>query len=141
MLLLESWVFIHGTLTALIQPGIGWQIFSYGFMVIFLVNQIYQTKISQNRIAMALIYSAFFVWAYWGLNKEMAYYRAILIPITEYLFVYLILWAGQLTCYLGDKIPKFKVSIVLSTSICVSIGLTVGLALILAGNLKVYNDY
>ncbi|KAF1801729.1 hypothetical protein FB192DRAFT_1421932 [Mucor lusitanicus] len=83
VLFLETWVFIHGTLTALIQPGIGWQIFSYGFMVMFLVNQIFQTKLSQNRLLMSAIYTAFFIWAYWGFRKDKAYYRATFIPVSE----------------------------------------------------------
>ncbi|KAG2232689.1 hypothetical protein BDF21DRAFT_418150, partial [Thamnidium elegans] len=142
ILLLESWVFIHGSLTALIQPGIGWQIFSYGFMIMFLVNQVFQTKASQNRLLMSTIYCVFSIWAYWGLNKDKVYYRATFIPIAEFLCVYFILFVGKVGCLITDRIPsKFKAAFVLSTSICVTVILTFSLAMILAGNIKVYNDY
>ncbi|KAI8361730.1 hypothetical protein BD560DRAFT_318508, partial [Blakeslea trispora] len=81
VLLLEVWVFIHGTLTAIIQPGIGWQIFSYGFMSMFLVNQIFQTKLAENRLLLTASYILFGCWAYWGFREDKAYYRATFIPV------------------------------------------------------------
>lgn len=141
VLLLETWVFIHGTLTALIQPGIGWQIFSYGFMIMFLVNQIFQTRLSQNRLLMSVIYTAFFIWAYWGFRKDKAYYRATFIPISEYLCVYFALGVGKLTDHAVRKLPSLKRSIAIFSALSATITLTVGLAMTLAGNLKVYNDY
>ncbi|CAO3656144.1 unnamed protein product [Mucor fragilis] len=141
VLFLETWVFIHGTLTALIQPGIGWQIFSYGFMIMFLVNQIFQTRLSQNRLLMSVIYTAFFIWAYWGFRKDKAYYRATFIPISEYLCVYFALGVGKLTEFAVKQLPSFKKPIVITSAVGATVGLTVGLAMTLAGNLTVYNDY
>lgn len=108
----------------------------------FLVNQVFQTKASQNRVLMSVVYCAFSIWAYWGLNKDKVYYRATFIPIAEYLCVYFVLFVGKAGCLITDRIPsKFKAAFILSTSVCVTITLTVSLAMILAGNIKVYNDY
>jgi hypothetical protein len=142
ILLLETWVFIHGTLTALIQPGIGWQIFSYGFMIMFLTNQIFQTKIGNNNYVIILLYLLFSYSAYLGFNKDKAYYRATFIPIAEYLCVLFVLGIGNLTVKISNKLPlTIKKLFIVFMFITVSILLTVGLALILAGNLRVYNDY
>jgi hypothetical protein len=140
VLLLETWVFLHGSLIALIQPGIGWQIFSYGFMIIFLVNQIFQTRASENKMLMSTIYVIFSIWAYWGLNKDKVYYRATFIPIAEYACVYFALFIGKLTCLIADRL-RYKRLFVLSVYVCVTIILIISLAMILAGNIKVYNDY
>ncbi|CAO3630444.1 unnamed protein product [Mucor hiemalis] len=144
ILLLETWVFIHGSLTALIQPGIGWQIFSYGFMIMFLINQIFQTKIGQNRYVVAVLYGLFSAWAYWGFKKDKAYYRATFIPIAEYLCVLFVLCVGNLTVIVSQRLIQqvtLKRLFVIVVYFGVTILLTIGLALILAGNLKVYNDY
>ncbi|KAG2203367.1 hypothetical protein INT47_010065 [Mucor saturninus] len=141
VLLLETWVFIHGTLTAIIQPGIGWQIFSYGFMILFLVNQIFQTRASENKALMGLMYVLFCAWAYWGLNKDKVYYRATFIPIAEYACVYVVLLIGKVTCSVVDRLRNYKQLFVMAVYVCVTIMLSIGLAMILAGNLQVYNDY
>ncbi|KAI7890540.1 uncharacterized protein EV154DRAFT_421958 [Mucor mucedo] len=141
VLLLETWVFIHGTLTAIIQPGIGWQIFSYGFMILFLVNQIFQTRASENKALMGLMYVLFCAWAYWGLNKDKVYYRATFIPIAEYACVYVVLLIGKVTCSVVDRLRNYKQLFVMTVYVCVTIMLSIGLAMILAGNLQVYNDY
>lgn len=143
VLLLETWVFIHGTLTALIQPGIGWQIFSYGFMAIFLVNQIFQLKISQSKLFITILYSLYTLTMWLGLKKDKAYYRATFIPISEYICVYIALTIGNITKYLVKKVQPLalKSFIVVFAYLFVSAGLTVGLALVLAGNLRVYDDY
>ncbi|KAI8640649.1 hypothetical protein BD408DRAFT_419421 [Parasitella parasitica] len=141
VLFLETWVFIHGTLTALIQPGVGWQIFSYGFMIMFLVNQIFQTRASQSKLLMSVIYAVFFAWIYWGFREDKAYYRATFIPISEYLCVYFALGVGKLTDYAVQRLPSLKRPIVMTSALGVTIALTIGLALTLAGNLKVYDDY
>lgn len=141
MLLLETWVFLHGTLTAIIQPGTGWQIFSYGFMIMFLVNQIFQTRASQNKTLMGLVYVLFCAWAYWGLNKEKVYYRATFIPIAEYACVYVALSIGKMTCLIADRLRCYKKLFVISVYVCVTVLLTIGLATILAGNITIYNDY
>lgn len=142
ILLLETWVFIHGTLTALIQPGIGWQIFSYGFMIMFLTNQIFQTRIGNNNYIMTVLYVLFSYAAYLGFNKDKAYYRATFIPIAEYLCVLFVLGIGNFTVIVSQRLPTLvKKVFIVTISISVSILLTVGLALILAGNLRVYNDY
>ncbi|RCH90840.1 hypothetical protein CU098_009419, partial [Rhizopus stolonifer] len=138
VLLLETWVFIHGTLTALIQPGIGWQIFSYGFMAIFLVNQIFQLKISQSKLFITILYSLYTLTMWLGLKKDKAYYRATFIPISEYICVYIALTIGNITKYLVKKVQPLalKSFIVVFAYLFVSAGLTVGLALVLAGNLR-----
>lgn len=143
-MLLETWVFIHGTLTAIIQPGIGWQIFSYGFMIMFLANQIFDTKISRNPLLMSVLYTLFMVYMYWGFHKNKAYYRATFIPVAEYMCVYFTLAIGKIVQY---TLPKFattvnakRIALIVAYLGTTSV-LTVGLALILAGNLKVYNDY
>lgn len=139
---METWVFIHGTLTALIQPGIAWQIFSYGFMIMFLANQIFQTRLSQNKPLISVIYIAFFICAYWGFHKDKAYYRATFIPISEYLCVYFVLGVGSITDYAVQKLSRvLKKTMTIISALAVTIALTVGLALTLAGNLRVYNDY
>ncbi|KAI8085870.1 uncharacterized protein B0P05DRAFT_534038 [Gilbertella persicaria] len=142
VLFLEIWVFIHGTLTALIQPGIGWQIFSYGFMVMFLVNQVFQTRFSQNRFGLSALYSLFFIWAYYGFRKDKGYYRATFIPVSEYLCVYFALGVGKSVQYGLEYIPKqLHKPVIFVAGLGTTAALTVGLALTLAGNLKVYNDY
>ncbi|KAI9279076.1 hypothetical protein BY458DRAFT_503064 [Sporodiniella umbellata] len=143
ILLLETWVFIHGTLTAIIQPGIGWQIFSYGFMSIFLMNQIFQLPISQSRLFMTMIYSIFLFSMLLGFEKDKAYYRATFIPISEYICVYVILTIGNIVTQLSKKIQcaALKNFTIICSYMCISAGITVGLALVLAGNVKVYNDY
>jgi hypothetical protein len=142
---LETWVFIHGSLTALIQPGNGWQIFSYGFMILFLVNQIFQTRLSENRLVLSALYASFSIWAYWGFSKDKAYYRATFIPIAQYLCVYFALGTGKLTVYIANNLlangSGLKKCFVAISYFSVSSTLTVGLALVLAGNLRVYNDY
>lgn len=107
----------------------------------FLVNQIFQTKLSQNRLLMSVIYTAFFIWAYWGFHKDKAYYRATFIPISEYLCVYFALGVGKLTEYAAQKLPGLKKPIVITSAVGATAALTVGLAMTLAGNLTVYNDY
>ncbi|KAI9472026.1 MAG: hypothetical protein EXX96DRAFT_582643 [Benjaminiella poitrasii] len=140
ILLLETWVFLHGTLTALIQPGIGWQIFSYGFMLVFLLNQIFQIRLNKRQLVVT--YLGFSLWAYWGFRKDKAYYRATFIPVAEYLCVAFTLAIGKLTqhYYHTAHASKRGWLVIVSYVSTVSI-LTVGLALILAGNLRVYNDY
>lgn len=142
-MLLETWVFIHGTLTAIIQPGIGWQIFSYGFLAMFLLNQIYQIQISQNKIFMTMLYIVFTFSMYLGFKKDKAYYRATFIPVSEYICVYFVLVIGNITAQLVQHVQSifFKRFIAFSAYLFISITLAVGLALVLAGNLKVYNDY
>lgn len=140
-MLLETWVFLHGSLTALIQPGIGWQIFSYGFMIIFLMNQIFQTRASENKMLMLLIYSLFCIWAYWGLNKDKVYYRATFIPIAEYASVYFALFIGKITCIIVDKMTRYKTTCIASIYLLATILFTIGLSMLLAGNIKVFNDY
>ncbi|CEG74243.1 hypothetical protein RMATCC62417_09482 [Rhizopus microsporus] len=142
-LLLETWVFIHGTLTAIIQPGIGWQIFSYGFAIMFLLNQVYQTQICQSKMIMIVAHIVFAFSMYLGFKNDKAYYRATFIPMTEYACVYLVLGVGNLALRTIQHTNSFslKLFVILSASALVSIALTVGLAYVLAGNLVVYNDY
>jgi hypothetical protein len=135
-------VFIHGSLTALIQPGIGWQIFSYGFMIMFLVNQIFQTRLSEHHTVLAALYILFFIWAYWGFHENKAYYRATFIPIAEYLCVYFGLTVGKGTRFIVERLPdRFKRPLIMMSYVGATITLTVGLAFVLAGNIRVYNDY
>lgn len=139
---METWVFIHGTLTAIIQPGIGWQIFSYGFMIMFLVNQIFQTRIGESKLALTVIYSLFAYSAYLGFKSDKAYYRATFIPMSEYLCLYFTLGMGKLTLSIVNRVPtELKKPITVVSYIGVSTALTVGLAVTLAGNIRVYNDY
>ncbi|ORE11949.1 hypothetical protein BCV72DRAFT_196906 [Rhizopus microsporus var. microsporus] len=142
-LLLETWVFIHGTLTAIIQPGIGWQIFSYGFAIMFLLNQVYQTQICQSKMIMTVAHTVFAFSMYLGFKNDKAYYRATFIPVTEYACVYFVLGVGSLALYTIQctNSSLLKLFVTLSASALVSIALTAGLAYVLAGNLVVYNDY
>jgi hypothetical protein len=141
--LLEIWVFIHGSLTALIQPGIGWQIFSYGFMAMFLLNQIYQTHVGQHKGILIGLYGLFAGWMYWGFRQDKKYFRATFIPVAEYMCLYFCIGIGMMTSVLLRYVParQHKQWIIISTYIGVSIVLTIGLAYVLAGNLLVYNDY
>lgn len=81
---------------------------------------------------------------YWGFNKDKAYYRATFIPVAEYICVYFTLTVGKMVQY---ALPKFattvqakRVALIIVFLATTSV-LTVGLALVLAGNLRVYNDY
>ncbi|KAI8971932.1 hypothetical protein BDF20DRAFT_824559 [Mycotypha africana] len=142
ILLLETYVFIHGTLTAIIQPGIGWQIFSYGFMVMFLLNQIFQTKFSRKALVIVILYSVFALLVYLGFRKDGAYYRITFIPIAEYACVYFILAVGSIISCIACQLSAVSKKLFVTMSAFIScVCLTVGLALILAGNLSVYNDY
>ncbi|OBZ86864.1 hypothetical protein A0J61_05089 [Choanephora cucurbitarum] len=142
VLLLEIWVFIHGTLTAIIQPGIGWQIFSYGFMSMFLLNQMFQTRLADSRLVLTVVYVLFGAWAYWGFREDKAYYRATFIPVSEYLCVYFALGVGKLTQYTLQYIPQsLRKTLIFISALATTVCLTVGLALTFFGNLKVYNDY
>ncbi|KAI9282518.1 hypothetical protein BC943DRAFT_265971, partial [Umbelopsis sp. AD052] len=86
-LLLEVWVLIHGTITALSQPGVGWQIFLFGFSVIFLVNQIWgipairRLSTRSRTLAITAAYAAFIALAYYGFRENKAYYRMTFIPV------------------------------------------------------------
>lgn len=110
----------------------------------FLVNQIFQTKIAESKFALFTIYSLFAYAAYLGFNSDKTYYRATFIPMSEYLCLYFMLGVGKLTLYIVNSnwLPTgLKKPIVVLSYIGVSTALTVGLALTLAGNLRVYNDY
>ncbi|KAG0939523.1 hypothetical protein G6F57_006114 [Rhizopus arrhizus] len=142
-LLLETWVFIHGTLTAIIQPGIGWQIFSYGFLAMFLLNQIYQIQISQNKIFMTMLYIVFTFSMYLGFKKDKAYYRATFIPVSEYICVYFVLVIGNITAQLVQHVQSifFKRFIAFSAYLFISITLAVGLALIYFHNSQIFSVF
>lgn len=90
---------------------------------------------------MSAIYTAFFIWAYWGFRKDKAYYRATFIPVSEYLCVYFALGVGKLAEFAANQVPSLKKPIVALSAVSATIALTVGLAMTLAGNLTVYNDY
>ncbi|KAI7850274.1 hypothetical protein BDC45DRAFT_546682 [Circinella umbellata] len=112
ILLLETWVFIHGTLTAILQPGTNWQIFSYGFAIIFLINQIYDTPIPKRYPwILASLYTLFSVAVALGFQQNHAYYKMLFIPVAQFICLF------------------------------ASSGVVIGLAIILGGNLRVYNDY
>ncbi|KAI9498463.1 hypothetical protein BDB00DRAFT_800386 [Zychaea mexicana] len=148
VLLLETWVFIHGTVTAIIQPGTNWQIFSYGFAIVFLVNQVYDTPIPKRYPwIMASMYTVFSVAVALGFQGNRAYYKMTFVPVAEYLCLFGCIGIGMITAmlvrrwHLGASSVVFRAVVVALAYIAVAAGLTIGLALVLAGNLKVYNDY
>lgn len=143
-LLLETWVFVHGTLTAICQPGTAWQIFSYGFVIIFLTNQIYDTPIpKQYPCLMAAAYAAFAVAAAIGFQYDRAYYRMTFVPVAEYMCLLLCIAVGIVTAAIVRRLHSRIAgqAIIVTAYIATTAALTIGLAVILAGNLKVYNDY
>ncbi|KAI8147066.1 hypothetical protein BJV82DRAFT_508611 [Fennellomyces sp. T-0311] len=143
VLLLEAWVFLHGTLTAIIQPGTNWQIFSYGFAIIFFVNQLYDTPIPKRHPwLLAFIYVLFSVAVAYGFRENRAYYKMTFVPVAEYLCLLTCIGVGMATAViLRNQSPVVRIGV--TTIVYVSMGalLTVGLAIVLAGNLNVYNDY
>ncbi|KAG0172228.1 hypothetical protein DFQ28_011268 [Apophysomyces sp. BC1034] len=144
VLLLETWVFIHGTFTALCQPGTTWQIFSYGFFLVFLVNQIYGTPLARRGWSIAVFYAVFAYVAYMGFHRDKRYYRMFFVPVTEYLCAGFCMGIGAVTSALVRSsvvTPRWKPVVLGAAYIVVSVTLTIGLAIMLGGHLRVYDDY
>jgi len=149
-LLLEIWVLIHGSITAMIQPGFGWQVFLFGFSVIFLVNQIWGIpairRMSQpSRTAtISAAYAIFLVMAYYGFKDSNGYYRMTFIPVTEFAFVLAILLLGSVTATAAKMIQNVWVVGVLAATMytLADTFMIYCLAFILGrGQVRVYNDY
>lgn len=149
-MLLEVWVLIHGTITALSQPGVGWQIFLFGFSVIFLVNQIWGIpairKLSMRSRTMTITaaYAAFIAMAYYGFRENKAYYRMTFIPVTEFAFAIVVILMGSATAAIVKRLQNIWVigTLVVSVYMLADGFMIYTLALILSGGeVTVYNDY
>ena len=136
-------MFIHGTLTASIQPGTNWQIFSYGFAIVFLANQLYDTPIPKRHPwLLAPIYTLFSVAVALGFRENRAYYKMAFVPVAEYLCLLACIGVGMaMAIILRGKSRMIRVVSATTVYVAMAAVLTIGLALVLAGNLKVYNDY
>lgn len=149
-MLLEVWVLIHGSITALTQPGYGWQIFLFGFSVLFLVNQIHGVPAIRNmpqsqRVSLlAGCYGAFLALTCYGFRENQAYYRMTFIPVTEFLFCMFVLLVSSATASVVRKIRNLWIAALLTAVVYVLANtfLVYCLALILGrGQVRVYNDY
>ncbi|KAI8576921.1 hypothetical protein K450DRAFT_254240 [Umbelopsis ramanniana AG] len=149
-LLLEVWVLIHGTITALSQPGVGWQIFLFGFSVIFLVNQIWgipairKLSVRSRTITITAAYAAFIALAYYGFRENKAYYRMTFIPVTEFAFAIVVILMGSATAAIVKRLQNIWVigSLIASVYMLADGFMIYTLALILSGGVvTVYNDY
>jgi hypothetical protein len=143
-------VLIHGSITALTQRGYGWQIFLFGFSIIFLVNQIWGIplirKMSQSSrtITITAAYTAFLATAYYSFRENMAYYRMTFIPVTEFAFVIIVILLGSATTAVIKRLQNIwvVVSLIASVYILADAFMIYTLALILSGGkVRVYNDY
>jgi hypothetical protein len=149
-LFLEVWVLIHGSITALSQPGVGWQIFLFGFSVIFLVNQIWgipairRMSMRSRTMTITAAYAAFIVLAYYGFRENKAYYRMTFIPVTEFAFAIVVILMGSATAAIVKRLQNIWVigSLIASVYVLADGFMIYTLALILSGGeVTVYNDY
>ncbi|ORY95892.1 hypothetical protein BCR43DRAFT_493766 [Syncephalastrum racemosum] len=143
ILLLETFVFFHGTLTALCQPGsAAWQIFSFGFAILFFVNQLYDLVRPSFKVV-ATGFSLLIAAAAYGFHDDPAYYRMTFIPLAQYTSMLLCLGLGIMTALVVNpwSSARWRRIVVAAMYVGTSALLTVGMAVVLAGNLKVYNDY
>ncbi|KAI8381020.1 uncharacterized protein BYT42DRAFT_494138 [Radiomyces spectabilis] len=143
ILFLELWVFIHGSVTALIQPGSTWQIFSFGFLAVFLLNQVYWTRLAKHPFILATLYALYGIWVAWVFREDKKYFRIIFIPAAEYLCLGFTVAVGMLTAKVLRFIKSYHLKVIVTTVMYVltGIAISVSLALILGGNIRVYNDY
>ena len=135
-------------MTAIIQPGTNWQIFSYGFAIIFLINQIYDTPIPKRHPwILASLYALFSVAVALGFQQNRAYYKMLFVPVALFISLFACIGIGMLTALLLRKLERISSFyylqriIVTLVYIRLASGITISLAIILAGDLKVYNDY
>ncbi|OAD76791.1 hypothetical protein PHYBLDRAFT_185853 [Phycomyces blakesleeanus NRRL 1555(-)] len=144
VMMLELWVFFHGTITALCQPGNSWQIFSFGFVVMFLVNQIYLTPLAKSPERLAVAYAVFAIVSFLAFRNDKKYFKMTFIPVAEYACLIFCIVAGMATSRLVRSlaIPQ-SISPVFVGVVYILVGvlLTVGLAKVLAGDIRVYDDY
>ncbi|KAI9019479.1 hypothetical protein CLU79DRAFT_757336 [Phycomyces nitens] len=144
IMVLELWVFFHGTITALFQPGNSWQIFSFGFAVVFLVNQIYWTRLAKSPERLAAVYCAFAIASFLGFHEDSKYFRMTFIPVAEYACLIFCMVVGMAMSGLVRSlaIPR-SIACVFIAMAYIMVGglLTIGLSKVLAGDIRVYDDY
>lgn len=92
---------------------------------------------------MAAAYAAFAVAAAIGFQYDRAYYRMTFVPVAEYMCLLLCIAVGIVTAAIVRRLHSRITgqAIIVTAYIATTAALTIGLAVILAGNLKVYNDY
>lgn len=143
ILLLETFVFFHGTLTALCQPGsAAWQIFSFGFAILFFLNQLYDLVKPSFKVV-ATGFSVLAAAAAYGFHDDLAYYRMTFIPVAQYASLFLCLGLGMMTAAVVTRWSSARWRKLVVAAMYVGVGalLTIGMAVVLAGSLKVYDDY
>ncbi|KAI7872118.1 hypothetical protein BDF14DRAFT_1756716 [Spinellus fusiger] len=144
ILLLEVWVFVHGTLTALCQPGDVWQIFSFGFAAIFLIHQIYWTPLATSFHRLAFAYGIYSMAVLIAFYQDKKYFRIAFIPAAEFLSMFFCLGVGMTVSIVtrSSLLSQRSVPVFVGTMFIVTgVVLVVGLACLLGGSLRVYNDY
>ncbi|KAI8334989.1 hypothetical protein BC941DRAFT_453983 [Chlamydoabsidia padenii] len=148
VLFLELWVLVHGSFTAYFQPGPGWQIFLYGFLVVFVTNQIYDTGLLNRHASFTtgwrpfMVYLSFILLVLFGFGKDdHHYYRILFIPVAEFLAVLYCLGIGGVGYYWIQRYPSHRIIVAGLAYILAGAGVILSLAYILAGHLKVFDDY
>lgn len=149
-LLLETWVWLHGTLTAVFQPGTSWLIFSYGFFTVFVLTQVWGIPFLADirpilRVifltSVMVIYLAFVVIGFTVSGNWAKFYYVFFIPGADYGFLvfYYLEWAA---CFWVIKATGLKGLAKVVTSILlyvvVNAAVVLGYALVLQGNFRVY---
>ncbi|ORZ20339.1 hypothetical protein BCR42DRAFT_322582 [Absidia repens] len=146
-LFLELWVLIHGSITAYFQPGTGWQIFFYGFLMVFITNQVYDTALLRRWQSFTswqtmLLYLLFIILVVVGFGmNDHRYYRILFIPVAEYLAVLYCLGLGLVGYGWIQRFPSHYIFAVPLMYCLAGAGVILSLAYILAGHLQVFNDY
>jgi hypothetical protein len=107
--LLEVFVGLHGTIVAVVSGSLIWAMFLFGFMMVFVVTQMYGIiKNLAARITLSAVYLAMVALVYsnaLGTGHSIAnIYQIVFIPIILYALVFVFVWAYKGAIMLGRKI-------------------------------------
>ncbi|RUP45480.1 hypothetical protein BC936DRAFT_148116 [Jimgerdemannia flammicorona] len=105
-LLLETWVWLHGTLTAVFQPGTSWLNFSYGFFTVFVLTQVWGIPfLADIRPILRVVFLAtcmaiYFIFVVVGFTVSGNWrkiYNIFFVPAADYGFLvfYYLIWAAS----------------------------------------------
>ena len=110
---LEVLVGFHGAIVAIISGNGMWQMFFFGFMMMFIVTQMYGLKLAKwLRIALTTLYFAGTVAVYSGIfgNNQKLYniHQITWIPLILYALVFAVVWIYQLALFTGKRLKRKK---------------------------------